>query len=234
VTSQDIDEEVRRLSRILREARTTPHYAYPWSGLEDELRRAGSEHFPCIGYGSLVNAESAARTLGPGDRTRVIAFGVRRVFNYEISERVSRYGPPASPKSRGALNVIVTGRPEDVVNGLLFRIPVRDLAAFRAREIGYDLVPVPIVPWDRRNEPPTLAYILSCPDESREGRIRTSVDVLPHRAYYKVCREGAASFGEDFLRFWLDSTYLADGITPVATWEVNLGRKGGSDDAASA
>jgi hypothetical protein len=157
----------------------------------------------------------------------VVAFGVRRLFNYEIDERVSRYGPPVTPRSRGALNVVVTGNPEDAINGILLSVHSGDIRAFRLREKGYDLVPVATIPWERREEHPTIAYILQCPDEPRDGRVRTSHDVQPHLAYYRACRDGAASFGEEFLRFWLATTYLADGVTPVAGWETGGLAEGG-------
>ncbi|HKB35566.1 MAG TPA: hypothetical protein VKD72_03875 [Gemmataceae bacterium] len=220
---------VAALQRALDELRTQTPYVYPWAGLEGGIR--------LVGYGSLLNAASAARTLAPaGPRRAVLAFGARRLFDSEMSAAaLQRYG--AGPDSRGgaALNVRVTGAIGDAVNGILFDIPAEEIEPLRQREIGYDLAPVICFPWERlvgqtflsaeerqtgMSAPPSpfVAHILTRPahpaaEASRNGPL------LPHRAYYLLCREGAASVSDSFLRFFLASTFLADGLTPVAEWE---------------
>src|SRR5215813_11067432 len=69
---------VAALQRALDELRTQAPYVYPWDGLEGGIR--------LVGYGSLLNAASAARTLAPaGPRRAVLAFGARRLFDSEMS-----------------------------------------------------------------------------------------------------------------------------------------------------
>jgi cation transport regulator ChaC len=225
-------EQTRAVARKLTEALQAPSYRYPWRGLEEDLVHRQQSALRLLGYGSLVNAPSAARTLTEGTRAPAIAFGARRLFNYEISDRQSRYGPVAHSLARAALNVSVTGRPEDRVNGVIIEVARSDIPALRQRERGYDLRPVACIPWADKNEAPFLAYILECPDEPREGEVHTSEGIEPHHTYYRVCREGAAQIGEDFLRFWLASTYLADGVTPVEHWEATalpeIGDRAGS------
>lgn len=205
-------ERVAAVDAAMRQAAAQRSHVYPWSTLETST-------ISCIGYGSLVNSASAARTLGPGIHPPVIAFGVRRLFNYEIDERASRYGPPSEPAARAALNVVVTGRSTDMVNGVQFDVTPDGVPALRERERGYDLVPVACLPWDRRDAAAFVAYVLRCPEEARAGKVRVNPNIEPHYAYYRLCREGAASHGDDFLRFWLATTYLADGTTPVTEWE---------------
>ena len=205
--------EVRR---VMQRAAGEPSYTYPWPELEQEDRAS----FPCVGYGSLVNAASARRTLGGSLKGLVIAFGVRRLFNLPMSaDALKRYSSPATPTANAALNVLPTHRFEDVVNGALFDVMREDIPAFREREIGYDLVPVACVDWSRRTGAPFVAYVLAHPGPANAGAERTVSAIAPHAGYYQLCREGAASMGEEFLEFWSESTFLADGTTSIDEWE---------------
>lgn len=204
----------------LARARVSRVYVYPWAELEDELARAGRADLRLIGYGSLVNAGSARRTLSSEHRIPVLVAGARRLFNYVMDPIPDRYGPPQRAAARAALNARATYRPDDRLNGVLTHVPLDEIPALRARETGYDLVPVPYVPWAAPTSEPELAYLLEAPEgAARGGRVRTRPDVEPHPAYYAVCRQGAASFGNPFLAFWLDTTFLADGVTTARDWE---------------
>ncbi len=208
------------IETCMRNLTSTPRYIYSWPGLQADLERDGRESFPCVGYGSLVNRASAARTLRGERKAVVIAFGVRRVFNLFMEDAgLNRYSLPANPKARAALNVISTGQSHDAVNGVLFDVATADIPTFRAREVGYDLIPVACIDWTRRDDPAFTAYILACPNEPRDGKVRTRRDIEPHVEYYELCRAGAAALGDEFLRFWLATTFLADGITPMTIWE---------------
>ncbi|MHC4472328.1 MAG: hypothetical protein ACYTDY_09320 [Planctomycetota bacterium] len=199
-----------------------PFYVYPWKSLEADLVDSGRDRLPVVGYGSLVNASSANITLDEesvAEAIPVIALGAQRVFDYEMPDDVDRYGPAVRTADRAALNVHVTGRVTDTVNGVLLETRLSDIEAFRNREVGYDLLPVACVRWQAIEEPPFTAYILECPDEPRAGKIRTNKHIAPHLRYYEVCRSGALELGEDFLRYWLRTTYLADGVTRAEEWE---------------
>ena len=196
-------------------------YSYPWRSLEKDLRQR-SNKLPLVVYGSLVSSKSSSETIQDKESTRrypVVVFGFKRIFNYEMPLDGGRYGPPNSAHSRAALNVMPTGNIQDVVNGVLLDISLRDISPTRRRELGYDLVPVVGLKWRGAEGGPFLAYILSCPNEMREGRNRTSSQIEPHREYYKVCRKGASNLGKDFLNLWLATTYLSDGISTVGIWE---------------
>jgi len=203
------------LAAALPAARDAPWWRYPWDGLEEQL----DQDLRLIGYGSLVHAGSARRTVSSEHRVPVIVAGAKRLFNYEMDPVPDRYGPLRVPEDRAALNVRVTYRPDDLLNGVHTRVAREEIAALRTREAGYDLLPVPWVPWTAPERPPAVAYILTAPEEVIAGRRRTSAAINPHRQYYALCRAGAASFGAEFLAFWLESTFLADGTTPVREWE---------------
>lgn len=231
LSAQRREAVLRKMAEALRE----PVYPYPWELLEEDLKRCGLSGISIVGYGSLVNPVSATKTLRDATVSRsrpVIAFGVRRVFNYEIPPGKGWAIAPAKPHARAALNVRVTGEIDDAVNGILVQISPAEIPAIRAREVGYDLVPVACLDWQGMEQPPFVAYILRCPDDPRNGRRLTNDRIEPHRDYYLLCRHGAAEIGVEFLRAWLATTYLADAVTPVAEWEADeFPEVGGSADA---
>ncbi len=149
-----------------------------------------------------------------------VVFGARRVFNYKMPSDNERYGPPVDPLARAALNVRMTDDPADLVNGVVINIALDDIPATRTREVAYDLVPAACLDWRRLSQPLSVVYVLRCPESPWEGRNYTDAQLAPHREYYSVCRDGAMDFGARFLELWLATTYLADGVTPVAKWET--------------
>ncbi len=216
-------EEARELKKHVREARQKRRYPYPWDGLERAVEQMPHSRSPFVGYGSLLNSSSAALTLDKQSlrsRQPVIAFGMRRIFNYQIPPNITRYGPPTEPLAQAALNVRLTGNVNDAVNAVLVEMLPSEVSALRQREQGYDLEPVVCLKWKALKDPSFLAYILQCPDDPRIGMRRTNDNLEPHREYYRVCRDGAREFGDQFLRFWLETTFLGDGVTSVARWEV--------------
>ena len=218
-------KQIREIEQKLMEIKKEKYYTYPWNGIKDEFQSKNLDKIVFIGYGSILNSESAVQTfpnLPHNSFKPVLAFGVRRIFNYEMPFKIDRYEPPDNPINRAALNTIHTGRINDIVNGILVRLPLNYIPHFRSREVGYDLVPVIYVDWFKKNGPLKIAYILSCPDEIRKGHNRINNNILPHKNYYNVCKEGANEYGESFLQYWLSTTYLADGFTQVKDWESVL------------
>lgn len=215
--------QTEAISRMMAETAKEPTYRYPWDMLEDELEARRVSEITVVGYGSLVNSASVAQTLSEQSLATcqpVIAFGARRLFNYEMPLDLDRYAPPIHPLARAALNIRLTGNKDDVVNGIAMKLSPTDIPAMREREVWYDLVPVACLRWNKLEKPPFLAHILCCFDEFREGKRHTNDKIEPHRQYYSLCRKGASEFGEEFLRLWLATTYLADAVTPVAQWEA--------------
>jgi predicted ATPase len=194
-------------------------YEYPWTDLEADLRSQGRCSIKLFGYGSLLNMESALRTLrGPEDRfDPAIAFGVVRLFNFEMPEAVlARYRSFDDPLERALLNAEVTGFMSDFANGVLVDVDLAEIERLRTREVGYDLQPVACIPWEKGESLTIIpAYILTCPKRHFNGRPLANPDLKPHRGYFSQCYEGAASFSASFANFWLDTTFLGDGETPV-------------------
>ncbi|HYH68683.1 MAG TPA: hypothetical protein VD866_28580 [Urbifossiella sp.] len=211
-------EEVCRLAARLG---ADPGYPYPWEGLEAALGRAG-RRLPLIGYGSLMDPGSAARTIRPGaERRAVVAFGARRVFNYAMPYAVlTRLGWATDTSARAALNVYPTGNPADVLNGVRIEIPEADIPALRAREQGYDLRPLACLDWDEPAGRPAVGYVLCAPDNPPDGSQRTDDALTPQPDYARLCRDGAAGFGAAFEAFYLATTWLADRRTTAASWEA--------------
>ncbi len=203
--------------RLTAELSSRPSIVYPWAGLEARL---ATERRPLglVGYGSLMNAASAARTLRPGaERRPVVAFGARRLFNYAMpDEALARLGGRRGGRARAALNVYPTGDPLDAVNGVYLEVPAEDVPALRARERGYDLRAVACLSWDARGGGPFVGHVLCAPDAPRSGERHTDDTLEPQPEYARLCRDGDASFGEAFESFYLATTFLADRRTPAA------------------
>lgn len=196
-------------------------YKYPWLNIENDLQSMKLNELTFIGYGSILNSKSCALTfpdLNHETFKPVIAFGTKRIFNYRMPEKILRYGHSNNPINLAALNVRYTGKKDDLINGILVKLPINLISNFRDREIGYDLIPIVYTDWN--NNRLCKTYILRCPDEIRDGKKRTNYSIKPHLYYYDVCRSGAESLGKDFLDFWLNTTYLADGKTSVSEWET--------------
>lgn len=223
-----IDQRVGDLTQMMVKAKQRSIYQYPWNSLEVKLKKLGRFELLLVAYGSLVNSESAKLTLS-GDSVAnaepVVAFGVKRIFNYEIPPVTGRYGSPDEPQARAALNVMVTGIIHDVTNGVLLRVPISEIPDLRRREIAYDLVPVVCLNWRDLDRPPFIAYVLQAPDRKWMGKTRVRRDITPHKEYYRLCRNAAKTIGEDFLQLWLHSTYLADGVTLISRWEQDSSRQ---------
>lgn len=198
-----------RLSDLLRRLRTTGTiYRFPWVDLEREL--ASKRSFPLFGYGSLIDPHSAAVSiLAQGDEPALAtAFGITRVFEYEMPERALRkYDPPDDTLARAALNVRPADTIEASANGVVIRAYASDLPALRVREAGYDLIPVPFVPWSNPGAEPDIALTFACPADSADGIRYVRDDLSPHRRYLENCLRAASLISEEFLTEFLRTTF---------------------------
>ena len=206
-------------------AKSLPTYPYPWDSLESNMEQTGETTLRLMGYGSLINAASASQTLTVQQverRNPVIAFGLRRLFNYPIPRENRRYRLSRTNEVEMALNVLLTGNIDDMVNGVLIEVDLPELPELRLRELNYDLVPIVCIAWDSPDESPLIAYTLHCPDDPFNERTTGGDYLIPNVDYYEICRRGAEEFGDEFLELWLQSTYLADACTPVSQWESQV------------
>jgi len=206
---------------------------YPWTGLSELVSRLPGGELPLIGYGSLLSQASAARTIkaGSGRRIPCLGFGCRRIFNYEMPLRVrERYGILPGSAARAALNVEVTRDPRHFLNGVLTFVRTDDLGALLEREFGYDLTPVPCLPWEAGDFTSlSVAYILAAPETAARPEWQVvRPDILPEPDYAELCEQGARAFSEEFVAAYRSTTWLADKKTTMNSYAAPPGppRKG--------
>lgn len=200
-------------------------FPFPWEGAERFLTSHGRNAIRLIGYGSLMNPVSAARSIAEtpsNGHPPVVAIGVKRVFNYKMPDSVfTRYGHVAGEWDRAGLNA----EPAifEVINGRVIEVGVTDLPALRLRERAYDLHPVSCLSWNAKDDRPFAAYALCCRHEYFEGVRYLDDRLLPYMPYAKVCRDGAGMVSPQFLEMYLRTAFMADRSTTVEQWEAELG-----------
>lgn len=204
-----------------------PNFEYPVKDPQLITALFPDEKAVIFGYGSLVNKTSAARTLSPEVMSTykpVLAFGLKRLFNYKVGS-TGNWGTPERPTDLAMLNVFKTGNMDNMVNGVTFEVPLSDLRQLIKREIGYDLVAIPVIAWDDKGDNPHffVAYTFSASSEQRDGKSFISPCINPVPGYARASRDGAAAIGKEFLDFWVKTTYLADKKTSFKDWENHPG-----------
>lgn len=195
-------------------------FEYPWKELDRYLVEGMT--IPVAGYGSLMNRESAARTFvtdAVEQMVPVVVFHARRVYDLMMSPAARMRYPTSFPDTHcGVLNAYVTGKPEDCFNAVLLQLGAADLKGFRAREFGYDLLPVVTMPWSaiqqQLNSPPVVAFVLSCRSPVRVGRQMIDPRLQPHPLYHEICQIGARDISDDFLKMFHQTTQIA---SPLAS-----------------
>lgn len=199
-----------------------PSYSYPYHGLANTLAKEGKSSLPLFSYGSLMDVESASETLSKDalkTRRPALGFGIKRIFDRDVPIKPrSHWGTPHDPKARGMLNVHPVSQIESFVNGVLIDIPLKDLEELLDREEGYDLIPIVIADWNSllKNTPEfSIAYTLYAPTQSSY----TSHSIYPRPGYYEFTRDAATQFGPLFSLLWQNTTFMADGQTPITVWE---------------
>lgn len=205
---------------------TYPSTIYPNTDYQGILKKYPKGKVLIFGYGSLMNRESALRSVSAAaveTMRPVVAFGFKRLFNYKVSN-VSRWGSNLPENERAMLNIHPTTTYEHIINGVVMELTPEDLIKLIGRESGYDLVPIFVADWQAMiSANPKIkieiAYTFIVPDELRGGIDYTQTKYYPVRGYLQASREGALVFGEPFLQFWNETTYLGDGITPIGQWD---------------
>lgn len=158
-----------------------------------------------VGYGSILDRGDLGELFVDGVRRSVPirVDGFERVFNQEASWR------DVDGDERAVLNV---ERSDDGwFNGVLVTdLSREEFAAFRRRERGYRLIevePDEIDPYDAddRARIDENDLILTTTGE----RVRD--DIAPIRSYARLCADGAADWGDEFLADFLATTEVDDG-----------------------
>lgn len=179
---------------------------YPWRSLDWSAPQY------LLGFGSLLNPESARKTI-PDTRDAghppALAFGVERVFNYQMSARgLARHQASTDERRMAALNARLTGKLSDVIN--VRRIPLSKvmLPALLEREFGYDLCRAPYLPWPLSpNAKLETAWLLCAPS----GSSVVNDSLLPNPRYVDICLAGARLGGEAFEMLFRRTSFLTDG-----------------------
>jgi len=189
----------------------------------------GASKIEFVGYGSLVNPASAAKTVSQEviDTFRpVVCFGGKRIFERNYVNN-AHWGKRIRNNDNGMLNVIPVKNLSQMFNGVSMQVSLEEMVHLTEREIGYDLIPMLTLHWDeamdQNNRTPKffLAYIFSASSEKRGNEIHVSPCVNPVPGYSYFSMAGAAEYGKAFLKFWVDTTYLADRKTPFLIWLKN-------------
>ena len=216
------------LETLQKQLSKSPSYTYPYVNLAKELASQGQSVLKLFAYGSLIDKNSAKKTFSEktlNTSRPSLAFGVQRLFNRDVPIQQSAWwGKPLDPQARGMLNLKATEYQRQFVNGVLIEIPLEEIGALLAREVGYDLKPVLIADWNTLLKGELLlsiAYTLIAGPTSSY----VNASILPRPGYYELTRNAAAEFGPLFSLFWLHTTYMADGKTPIIEWENQRQKK---------
>ncbi len=172
-------------------------------------------------FGSLLHPISAKFNL-KGKGKASLAFGLKRLFNYfqeDLEENRLGLPSPENSDEMARLNVAFTSEISDMLPGALFEVDACEIASLKIREKGYHWKRVLIVDYEaiEKGELPEVeeAYTLILPQGEENS------EALPHQSYLNICLEGAKQFGTRFLKFFSETTYLADGKTTILEWLRN-------------
>lgn len=203
-----------------------PSLQYPNRGYEKILEKYDDQKVLLFGYGSLMNRESASRSLKPEaveSMLPTVAFGVKRIFNYKAS-KTDQWGQGLNPLEKAMLNLIPTTTYKSIANGVVMKVDQEDFMRLVQREVGYDLMPILVADWNSViAEDPCVeikvAYTFIVPDETRNGIDYTQSKYYPVRGYLHASEDGASVFGTAFLKLFDYTSFLANGTTRVYQWD---------------
>jgi len=200
-------------------------YEFPIQTPEEILNTNGKVYI--FTYGSLLNKDSAKRSLSKDAMdtyTPAIAFGVKRVFDRDVPKKFSeKWGPLSQNNETGMLNIVFDNDFGSIVNGALVEVDLKDLNGLISRETGYDLVSVPVVTWQDAKADGTpnviIALTFHASENERDSKQYTSKCINPVKGYALASKEGARQYGDEFVKLFEETTYLADGKTSFKKWE---------------
>lgn len=141
----------------------------------------------------------------------VIVPAWRRLYNL----RAAHYTPSTVLGTAGieASAANVEPAPDASFNGLMFEVDAAQLAALNARERCYRRVDVEVLDFVT-HRPLGTAFTYSCPTDSTL-LTRDPARLLPHWRDIALARTGAYQLSEAFGASWDETSFLADGDTPV-------------------
>ena len=168
-----------------------------------------------------MDKTSAGRTLSQqalDSSCAACAHGVKVLYNRAVPyEQIPHWGLPLKEEAVAMLNSLVTYKREDMAQGVLIDIPLQDIKALLAREIGYDLIPVLVRPGNCDSG--STGFKVACTLSAKTPGKYTDSKVTPRCGYYQIVKKAAQSNGKAFYSFWYKNTYLADGDTTLEEYE---------------
>ena len=209
---------VEHVQKLEKDLKKYPSFPFPVQA-EEVFKLFPSQRIPIFAYGSLLHPKSSLKTIPQTTIDTyhlVVAYGFQRAFNYKAtpSKKISR-------KSDVAMLNLFQTKSSDIVNGVLMWVTHDDLTKLIQREKGYHLRPVILSDWKQGSEISLpnfwLAYVFIAPSDSPYSHPK----INPYPPYANAALLGAKRYGDLFFTFWLETTFLADLITPFSTWIEN-------------
>ena len=218
--------EDHSFSKAQEDVKRAFYWVYPYPQIVSYLRDEGKKSILIFSYGSLMDSSSAARSLSKismATRRPGIAFGIRRLFDRDVPIcKGSKWGIPNDPNARGMLNIMLSEQPEDFINGVLVDVILEDIPDILCREEEYDLLPIVVQNWDNIANSEHPHYLIAYTFHAPQGSGATNSTILPRPGYYELTRNASLLYGQIFYQIWLNTTYFADGITPITEWEKEI------------
>ena len=198
-----------------------------------------SDDITIIGFGSLLSEASARRTTPGLSNYRLVTVpGYRRIFNKVGIVFVSKFG--ASPRDRAISSCATRYDGTTQLVCAAFDIPADEFPALEEREHRYRWTEVRyeghagIGRGVMCTESTDDAYREKCGSadeyEHRVGRYyRGKIwrdDILPHPMYLDFCLDAARAHGPRVIDNFLDTSYLADGVTTIRAYLAGRERLG--------
>lgn len=170
---------------------------------------AGRTRLAVFGYGSLVNRESAARTLGPhaGAPVPATLHGWRRGFiqarrNREVEKTFARADGGGVPE--WVLGMGIARDPRGWVNGALIEVDEEAAARLDLREIRYDRVDVT----DRIDPAPEGLTVVTYEPKPENRAAAPPPGAVLIRSYVEAVEAAFAELGPGELERYRSSTHV--------------------------
>jgi cation transport regulator ChaC len=159
-----------------------------------------------VGYGSLMNKESFAKTLKPREMKLVWIEGYKRVFNIKPS-RPYLYKEGGKGMEIGVANIEESGGQR--VNGFMFEVDESELEKLKIRERSYRLKEVEVSDYETEDLiGPAYTFI---GNKRFRDEIIISKDFEPLPSYLEMVRKAAYEISEQFGHDFDASSFKANG-----------------------
>lgn len=162
------------------------------------------KHVTLFGFGSLMDKKSLVATTpgATGIRPAYIK-GFLRDFSLWDDVGWTQTNLDVAGEAFCALDIHLSERDEDIVNGIVFEIPEDEMQQLRFREKDYELITTTIYDWET-NLPIGKGYVFS--GNKHNGKYVK--DSPAQQRYWKICCDAAQSYGNDFYKTFVRTTKI--------------------------